>query len=107
MSGGFEVDADRLRATAAELKAVADGFTSAVRSFETEVAGFGAPWGGDDIGMLIGLAHDAVFQAALESFSSNAEELAGRAEAITSVAENYTQMEDANTLYVNKIGDLL
>jgi hypothetical protein len=71
------------------------------------VSGFGEPWGGDEIGMLIGTAHGAVFQAAVECFTDNARELAGHAEGLQRVADNHERTEDTNVLYVNRVRELL
>ncbi|MEU5876579.1 hypothetical protein [Spirillospora sp. NPDC047279] len=104
---GFEVSPDRVRSSGLELKSIADRLADAAKQFQAEVAGFGEPWGGDDIGMIIGLAHGAVFEAAVECFTDNASEIMGRAEQVGQVADGYDQMEDANLLYVNRIGDVL
>lgn len=105
--GHMQVSSIRLRKTAAELQAVADRLSQQAQAFQGEVESFGAPWGSDDIGMIIGAAHDAVFQAAIECFTTNAEEIQGRAEQIVAAAENHEKAEDANVLYVNRINELL
>lgn len=102
-----KVSTGRIRSAAAELKAVAEDLTEAARAFQAEVSGFGAPWGGDEIGMLIGVAHDAIFQAALECFAENAKELSEHAEGLRRVAKTHDQAENANLVYVNRVREFL
>ncbi|WP_019631756.1 WXG100 family type VII secretion target [Actinomadura atramentaria] len=104
---GFEVDPSRLRASASELRAVADRLQQALSDFEATVDGFGQPWGADDIGSIIGMAHDEAFDTALDCFTTNADDLAEYAEALTQMADNYVEMEQSNELYVNRIGEVL
>ncbi|GAA1850149.1 hypothetical protein [Actinomadura bangladeshensis] len=107
MTTGFEVSPDRIKAAASQLRAAADDLADAAKSFQAEVSGFGEPWGGDDIGMVIGLAHGAIFQAAVECFTDNAKELSGHAEGLTRVADNHVRTEEANVLYVNRVREFL
>ncbi|MFG1998032.1 hypothetical protein ACGFNU_02655 [Spirillospora sp. NPDC048911] len=104
---GFEVAADGVRSSASALRAIADRLAEAVQSFQSEVSGVGDAFGGDDIGMIIGEAHAAVFEGAMECFSTNVAEITDRADVLGQVADNYVQMEDTNTLYVNKINEVL
>ncbi|MFI0448135.1 WXG100 family type VII secretion target [Actinomadura sp. 6N118] len=104
---GFEVSPDHVRSSASDLRAVADRLSQAVQSFQGEVTGLGDCWGADDIGMIIGTAHAAVFEGAMECFTTNLDEITGHAETLGVVADNYVQMEDTNKLYVNKINELL
>jgi len=63
---GFMVDPERLSASGSALQRVASRLSSELASFRSELAGFGAPWGSDDIGSLIGAAHDEVSSWAFE-----------------------------------------
>jgi uncharacterized protein YukE len=107
VTNGFEVSPDQIRSSAKQLKQVADDFTQKVADFEAKITGFGEPWGGDDIGMLIGIAHGAVFEAAMECFKENAKELTERTQALEAMATNYTRMEDANSAAVNSVSKAL
>mgnify|MGYP001458294901 CR=1 FL=1 len=103
----LKVSTGRVRSAAAELKAAAEDLTEAAKAFQAEVSGFGAPWGGDEIGMLIGAAHNAIFQAAMECFTENAKELSEHAEGLRRVAKTHDQAESANVLYVNRVREFL
>ncbi|GAA2713395.1 hypothetical protein [Actinoplanes palleronii] len=67
-SGGVHVTPDSLDASGQHLAAVAERFASALTAFQAEIAGYGQPWGADDIGSLIGAAHDEVASFAFESY---------------------------------------
>ncbi|WP_018657417.1 PE domain-containing protein [Actinomadura flavalba] len=107
MTHGFEVSVEGVRSAGNEMRAVADRLAAAVRTFSAEVQGYGEPWGGDDVGMIVGAAHGAIFQAAMECFEAGAEEMGAAAQAVTEIAANYERMEETNTLYVNRIGEIL
>ncbi|MGY0232315.1 hypothetical protein [Longispora urticae] len=81
-----DIDPDKLSASGQGLGAVATRFTTALAAFRTEIAAYGQPWGADDIGGLIGAAHDEVssfafecYQAALEEIGVAGEDLVGMA----------------------------
>jgi hypothetical protein len=76
---GFMIDPERLSASGAALQSVAARLSAELASFRSELAGFGAPWGSDDIGSLIGAAHDEVSAWAVPSRSA---EVAGRPAAV-------------------------
>jgi hypothetical protein len=45
-------------------------FTQALSAFQAELEGYGRPWGEDDIGSLIGAAHDEVSAWAFDCYQS-------------------------------------
>ncbi|MFI0484394.1 WXG100 family type VII secretion target [Actinomadura sp. 9N215] len=107
MTDGFQVSPDQLTSSAERLGQVADEFNQQVQQFESQISGYGEPWGGDDIGMLIGIAHGACFEAAMKCFKENVEELDERVKALEAVAKNYTKMEQSNVQTVNTISKAL
>ncbi|TDC61900.1 hypothetical protein E1200_27655 [Actinomadura sp. GC306] len=107
MTDGFQVSTEQLTSSAGGLTQAAEQFSRQVQQFEAQINGYGEPWGGDDIGMLIGIAHAACFEAAMKCFKENAEELSERAKALEAVAKNYTTMEQSNVQTVNSISKAL
>ncbi|TDD25209.1 PE domain-containing protein [Actinomadura sp. KC06] len=107
MTDGFQVSPDQLSSSAERLGQVADEFNQQVQQFQSQITGYGEPWGGDDIGMLIGLAHTACFEAAMDCFKENAKELEERVKALEAVAKNYTTMEQSNVQAVNSVSKAL
>lgn len=95
MSGpGFQVDPSALGASGAELSRVAGEFASALRAFQAELAGFGAPWGADEIGSLIGAAHEEVAQWAFECFETAASEIDAAGFDLGDMAGAYREVEE-------------
>ncbi|MGP4026094.1 WXG100 family type VII secretion target [Actinomadura sp. 3N407] len=107
MTDGFQVSTDQLTSSAGRLTQAAEQFGGQVQQFESQINGYGEPWGGDDIGMLIGIAHNACFEAAMKCFKENAEELSERAKALEAIAKNYTTMEQSNVQTVNAVSKAL
>lgn len=69
------IDPDGLRNAGDRLQDVSDRFLTELRTFLADLAAFGAPWGDDDIGSLIGAACEEVTAYAAECFESAIEEL--------------------------------
>jgi hypothetical protein len=107
MSGELTVDPDRIRAAANALKQVATEFTQSAKGFQSEVTGYGEPWVGDDIGILVGLANEACMEAAIGCFTSNAEDMGSDAARPIEMARNYEQAEQSNVTEVNRVREIL
>ncbi|SNS97229.1 PE family protein [Asanoa hainanensis] len=93
-SPGFSVDPSALGASGLELSGVAGEFASALRAFQAELSGFGTPWGADEIGSLIGAAHEEVAQWAFECFEAAAEELEAAGFDVGAMATSYREVEE-------------
>jgi hypothetical protein len=93
-SPGFQVDPSALGGSGAELSEVAAAFLRELRSFQSELAGFGSPWGADEIGSLIGAAHEEVASWAFECFQTAAEELSTAGLDLGDMATAYQEVED-------------
>jgi hypothetical protein len=93
-SPGFNVDPHALGSSGASLSQVAGEFAAALRAFQSELSGFGAPWGADEIGSLIGAAHEEVAQWAFECFEVAAEELGAAGFDVGDMATSYREVEE-------------
>ncbi|MEV4622708.1 hypothetical protein AB0J74_28845 [Asanoa sp. NPDC049573] len=93
-SQGFSVDPHSLDASGVELSRVAGEFASALRAFQAELSGFGAPWGADEIGSLIGAAHEEVAEWAFECFAAAADEVEAAGFDLGGMAAGYREVED-------------
>jgi hypothetical protein len=93
-SPGFQVDPAALGGSGTQLSEVAGTFLGALRAFEAELAGFGSPWGTDEIGSLIGAAHEEVAAWAFECFRTAAEELSAAGFDLGDMATAYEEVED-------------
>ncbi|GIF45600.1 hypothetical protein DFJ67_0766 [Asanoa ferruginea] len=93
-SPGFHVDPQALGVSGASLERVGTEFATALRAFQSELAGFGAPWGSDEIGSLIGAAHEEVASWAFECFSAAASEVAAAGVDLGGMAAGYREVEE-------------
>src|SRR4051794_10899711 len=91
---GFAVDPQRLSASGSALQHVAARLASEVASFQSELAGFGAPWGSDDIGSLIGAAHDEVSSWAFECYQDALDEMASAGADVVDISVQYTGVDE-------------
>ncbi|MCW3814476.1 hypothetical protein ONA91_08400 [Micromonospora sp. DR5-3] len=91
----IEVDPDGLSGSGRALEGAAVRFGQALAAFQAELAAFGRPWGSDDIGSLIGAAHDEVSAFAFECFDSALQEIAAAGTDLTGMATRYAEIEAA------------
>jgi len=94
---GFMIDPERLSATGSALQGVASRLSSELASFRSELAGFGAPWGSDDIGSLIGAAHDEVSSWAFECYQDALDEMALAGADLVDIGAGYTEVDESNS----------
>jgi hypothetical protein len=73
--GNLEIDPDALERAGSDLGRPGATFGDALTAFQSTMAGFGQPWGGDDIGQLIGAAYEEVSSWAFECYQSAAQEI--------------------------------
>ncbi|MGC4893712.1 hypothetical protein [Micromonospora sp. DT31] len=102
-----DVDPDRLRASGATLDGVSTRFGQALAAFRAELAGFGRPWGSDDIGSLIGAAHDEVSAFAFECFDTALDEIAAAGADLGKMATRYAETEAAITRNLDSLRRML
>jgi hypothetical protein len=107
MPGELQVDFEDVHRAGAGIASSAQALRAKVQSFQAELQGFGQPWGNDDIGSLIGMCYQAIYEAAMECFADNIGELAGQAEGVQAMAATYREAEDASAIEVNRVRDIL
>jgi len=90
---GFMIDPERLSASGSALQSVASRLSAELASFRSELAGFGAPWGSDDIGSLIGAAHDEVSSWAYECYQDALDEMAAAGADVVDISTQYTEVD--------------
>ena len=90
---GFMVDPERLSASGSALQSVASRLSAELTSFQSELAGFGAPWGSDDVGSLIGAAHDEVSSWAFECYRDALDEMAAAGADVVDISTQYTEVD--------------
>jgi hypothetical protein len=91
---GFMIDPERLSASGSALQSVAGRLASELASFRSSLAGFGAPWGSDDIGLLIGAAHDEVSSWAFECYQDALDEMASAGADVVDISSRYVEVDE-------------
>lgn len=106
-SGGVHVTPESLDESGRQLGSVAERFASALAEFQSEIAGFGRPWGEDDIGQLIGVAHDEVSAFAFECYQDALNEIAAAGVDLSGMAQLYAAAEEAILARMSALGEAL
>jgi hypothetical protein len=96
MSGGFSVEPESLRQGADALQRIGDDFGTQLDGFDATLASYGTPWGGDEIGALIGKAYEAAVSYAMDCFYIAADEMAAAGEDLATMADAYDDTEQGN-----------
>ncbi|MEU5881170.1 hypothetical protein [Spirillospora sp. NPDC047279] len=104
---GYEVDPELIQNAGEGIRSSAEQLRSDWEAFQGELAGFGQPWGTDDIGSLIGGCYQAVFEVAVECYQENILSMTEQAESVTMVGQNWTAAEQSNVTEVNRVRDVL
>ncbi|GAA2423146.1 hypothetical protein GCM10010191_38840 [Actinomadura vinacea] len=107
MGNELRVSRDDLRRAATMLGQAIDRMDADLSALEGELGGFGQPWGGDEIGMLIGACYEGALDMAMECFGTNMDELDGFVEDLEKMADNYRGAEDLSEIEVNRVREIL
>lgn len=83
----LELDFESMRSAADQLDAAKDEVQGLLDQFTGALEQFADAFGGDEIGMLVGIAHQACTDALSECFTSNIEELGSYAQDIREMAD--------------------
>ncbi|WP_020575640.1 WXG100 family type VII secretion target [Actinopolymorpha alba] len=104
---GEQVDVgwDKLRRAAGDVDDVAQRLGRELQSTQGELAGYGEPWGGDEIGMLIGITHQVVSEFAFEKLGELQEDLATHSQALEGVATTYRDNEEGGQQAMEQLGN--
>ncbi|WP_019632904.1 WXG100 family type VII secretion target [Actinomadura atramentaria] len=94
-TNGYTVQPETLRAAGRELSAAGDRLAQEWSALKSTVEGMGQPWGGDDIGSIIGESYAAIEEQADESFGGAAEDLSAFGEKLAAMADNHENAEQA------------
>jgi hypothetical protein len=107
MAGQIEVDPDGIIDAGDNILASAQRMRSAVTAFNAELAAFGAPWGADDLGSLIGMVYEVIRDLALESYEANAVEIEDIGKLGRVMGLNYQETEWAIVEHLGRFEGLL
>jgi hypothetical protein len=107
MGNELNVDPKSIKRGGAGIRSAAHQARSEWQALQSKLSGYGDPWGGDMIGMLIGGCYSAIYEVAAECIESNITGLTDHAEGATVMASNYFQSEEASTVGVNRVRQIL
>lgn len=102
-----EVNPEIIRGAGGGIRTSAQQLKSDWTAFQAELAGFGEPWGADDIGFLIGGCYQAVYEVASECYADNIEAMQEHAEGVHTVAANHFAAEKDSVGEVNRVREIL
>lgn len=92
----LDIDVETLRRGAAELERAKETVREHVEAFQTAVESFADAFGGDTIGMLVGMAHSSVIEGALECLTTNVTELEDYVDTLNGMADKHEEGEERN-----------
>ncbi|WP_131737604.1 hypothetical protein [Actinomadura roseirufa] len=107
MAPELRIDHQQLLKNGRDLGTAARNVNAHWEKFRTELGSFGEPWGGDDIGSLIGGCYQAILGIFEECLGDNADGVAEHAEGVQEMAQVYRESEDTSHLEVNRVRELL
>jgi hypothetical protein len=99
----MRVDHADIHRMGGRIGSMTEGLAGKVQAFQGELAGFGEPWGGDDIGALIGGCYNAVYELFMECVNDNLEGLGEQGEGVKAMAATYRESEDVSEIEVNNV----
>jgi uncharacterized protein YukE len=91
---GFDIDPESMRQAADELDAAKEEVQGLLDQFTGALEQFADAFGGDEIGTLLGIAHQACTGALNECFTTNIEELADYAQSLREMADNHQVVDE-------------
>jgi uncharacterized protein YukE len=99
----YRIQAQSMRTAAGELQNTGQRLSEQWKAMLSTVRGMGEPWGGDDIGMLIGMSYKEIESQADESLSGVAEELGGIADGLRKAADTHEDAEEKSITAVSSV----
>ncbi|MFG1775208.1 WXG100 family type VII secretion target [Micromonospora sp. NPDC049048] len=90
----LDVDVDALERGANELEQAKESVRQVFESFQASVGGYADAFGGDDIGSLLGIAHQACVDALSECLGTNVTELESYVDGLRGMADGYRAAEE-------------
>jgi hypothetical protein len=103
----LSVDPHQIRRSSSGVQTSGAGLRAKFQSFQAKMAGYGEPWGNDDVGFAIGTIYQAASELAFDCYGSQLgglDELSGGA---TAMAVGYQNAEDNSDVEVNHVRDVL
>jgi methyl-accepting chemotaxis protein len=104
---GVQIQTEALRLSGTALQQVGDQFEQQLNALEQELLSYGAPWGNDDIGSIIGAAYEAVVTFAFECLREVIDEIRTSGLDLDGMAQQYEAAEQEISDRFNSLFDQL
>jgi uncharacterized protein YukE len=91
---GLEITPESMHKSATDLDAVKDQIQALIDKFNGKVEEYADAFGGDEIGSLLGIAHEACTGALNDCFTTNIEELVQYGQNIREMADDHQATDD-------------
>ena len=92
----MEVDSESMRRAQLQIGNSTQETDAALSAFIGELDSYGQPWGNDELGSLIGLSYQGIYEAAMECFASNLDEIDDYAERLGEAAAELDRTDQAS-----------
>lgn len=92
--GSLQIDPESMHQSADQLDAAKEEVQAMIDQFNSALQQFADAFGGDEIGMLIGTAHDAITEVMNDCFETNIQELSDYSEILREMADNHQAADD-------------
>ncbi len=92
----LDVDSTSLRQAKVNIGQSQQDTDAALSAFVAELASHGEPWGNDDLGSLIGLSYQGIFDAAMECFNHNLDVIDEYSASLGTAADEYDRTDQDN-----------
>jgi uncharacterized protein YukE len=103
----LDIDPESMRQAADQLDAAKDEVQGLLDQFMGALEQFSDAFGGDEIGMLVGMAHQACAEVLNECFTTNIEEVADYAQTVREMADGHQAADDETaTIFEALLGEL-
>ncbi|MEU9740362.1 hypothetical protein AB0E12_14380 [Micromonospora chersina] len=107
MTGEIEINPEAIIDAGDNILASAQRIRSAVSAFNAELAAFGTPWGGDDLGSLIGMVYETIRDLAMETYDANLVEIEDIGKLSRVMGVNYQETERAIAEHLGRLREML
>lgn len=103
----LDIDPESMKQAADELDAAKEEVQGLIDQFNGALEQFADAFGGDEIGTLVGMAHQACTEVLNECFTSNIEELTAYSETVREMADNHRSADDETVrIFEQLLGEL-
>jgi hypothetical protein len=104
---GKEIDPQSIVSAGDGIVSAAQRIRNEVSMFQAELAGFGQPWGNDDLGSLIGMVYESIAELAMDCYNTNTDEIDEIGGLTRMMGANYLATEQNNTDQANRYRQIL